>query len=79
MRSFIELMGLIAASIGALIVLAFVCLVIFAIILMGVGAYESATNPHIVQDTAQEYAQVQQNISHAQAGISVAVGNVTGG
>ena len=46
---------------------------------MGVGAYESATNPHIAQDTAQEYAQVQQNISHAQAGISGAVGNVTGG
>jgi Na+-transporting methylmalonyl-CoA/oxaloacetate decarboxylase gamma subunit len=79
MRSFIELMGLIAANISALIVLAFVCLVILAIILMGVGAYESATNPHIEQDTAQEYAQVQQNISHAQAGIAGAVGNVTGG
>jgi hypothetical protein len=79
MRSFIELMGLIAANISALIVLAFVCLVILAIILMGVGAYESATNPHIAQDTAQEYAPVQQNISHAQAGISGAVGNVTGG
>ena len=30
MRSFIELMGLIAANISALIVLAFVCLVILA-------------------------------------------------
>jgi len=79
MRSFIELMGLIAANVSALIVLAFVCLVILAIILVGVGAYESATNPHISQDTAQEYAQLQQNISHAQAGISGAVGNVTGG
>ena len=79
MKVFIELMGLIAANISALIVLAFLCLVILAVILMGVGAYESATNPHIAQDTAQEYAQVQQNISHAQAGISGAVGNVTGG
>ena len=50
-------MGLIAANISALIVLAFLCLVILAVILMGVGAYESATNPHIAQDTAQEYAQ----------------------
>ena len=79
MRSFIELMGLIAANISALIVLAFVCFVILASILMDNGCDEPATNPHIAQDTAQEYAQVQQNISHAQAGISGAVGNVTGG
>jgi len=46
---------------------------------MIVGAYESATNPHISQDTAQEYAQLQQNISNAQARISGAVNNVTGG
>ena len=72
-------MGLIAANISALIVLAFVCLMILAIILVGVGAYESATNPHISQVTAQEYTQLQQNISNAQAVISGAVANVTKG
>ena len=79
MRSLIELIGLIGVCVSALVVLAVVGLVILAIILMGVGAYESVTNPHISQDTAQEYAQLQQNISHAQAAFSVAVANVTGG
>ncbi|MGA9204901.1 MAG: hypothetical protein WB277_05335 [Methanoregula sp.] len=59
--------------------LAVIGLLVLAVVLIGVGAYESATNPHITQQTAQEYQQLQENISHARAGISGAVGNVTGG
>ncbi len=78
MRSLVEIIGLIGISVSGLVVLVAVGLLILAVILMSVGAYESATNPHISQDTAQEYAQLQSNISAGQAGISGAMANVTG-
>jgi len=77
--SLISFCGKIATGVSVLIVLAFIGLVVLAVILMGVGAYESYTNPHVQQDTAQEYTQLQSNISAGQAGISGAVANVTGG
>ncbi|MGA2161309.1 MAG: hypothetical protein ABSG28_03790 [Methanoregula sp.] len=75
--SLVSFCGKVAAGVSVLIVLAVIGLVILAVILIGVGAYESATNPHITQQTAQEYQQLQENISHAQAGISGAVATVT--
>ena len=77
MRRLFEYIGMIGFGISALIVLAFIGLVVLAVILIGVGAYELHTNPHISQDTAQEYARLQSNISNAQAGISGAMDNVT--
>ncbi len=79
MRSLTEYIGLVGIGVSGLIVLIAVGLLVLAVILMGVGAYESATNPNIGNQTAQEYAQLQSNISNAQAGISGAVANVTGG
>jgi len=76
--SLISFCGKVAAGVSVLIVLAFIGLVVLAVILIGIGAYKSATNPHITQQTAQEYQQVQENISHAQTAISGAVANVTG-
>jgi len=78
MRSLVEIIGLIGIGVSGLVVLIAVGLLVLAVILMGVGAYESASNPHISQDTAQEYQQLQSNISQAQAGISSDVTNVTG-
>ena len=78
MRSIPEYIGLVGVGVSGIIVLLAVGLLVLAVILFGVGAYESATNPHIAQDTAQEYAQLQQNISNAQARISGTVANVTG-
>ena len=61
-------MGLIAANISALIVLAFLCLVILAVILMGVGAYRSATNPHIVRTPPRNTSGTAE-FSHARANL----------
>jgi predicted negative regulator of RcsB-dependent stress response len=79
MRSLTELIGMIGIGVSALIVIIVVGLILLAVILIGIGAYESATNPHIANQTAQEYQQLEQNISAEQAAISGAVANVTGG
>jgi hypothetical protein len=76
--SLLSFCGKIAAGISILIILAFIGLIILAVICIGLGAYESYTNPHVQQDTALEYQQLQENISHAQEGIPGAVTNVTG-
>jgi predicted negative regulator of RcsB-dependent stress response len=78
MRSLVELIGMIGIGVSTLIVIIVVGLILLAVILICVGAYEQATNPHIAQQSTQEYQNLENNISHAQAAISGAVANVTG-
>jgi predicted negative regulator of RcsB-dependent stress response len=79
MRSLTELIGMIGIGVSTIIVIIVMGLILLAVILIGIGAYESATNPHIANQTAQKYQQLDQNISAGQAAISGAVVNVTGG
>ena len=51
MRSLTEYIGLVGIGVSGLIVLIAVGLLVLAVILMGVGAYESATNPNIGNQT----------------------------
>jgi hypothetical protein len=78
MRSIVEYIGLIAIGVSCLVVLVAVVLLILLIGCVALGAYESATNPNVTNDTAREYQQLQSNISTGMAGISGAVANVTG-
>ena len=71
--------GKVAVGVSIAIVLAFIALIALAVFCVGLGAVSSVTNPHVAQDTQQEYQQLQENISHAQVGISGAVQNITGG
>ncbi len=75
----VRFVTLIVLIVFALIVIAVVLFGLSAVFQMGVGAVESATNPHIPQDTMQEYALVQENLSHVQAAIYGVASNVTGG
>jgi Na+-transporting methylmalonyl-CoA/oxaloacetate decarboxylase gamma subunit len=77
--SLLSFCGKFAVWISIAIVLAFIALLILAVFCVGLGAVSSVTNPHAAQDTQQEYQQLQKNISHAQAGISGAIRNTTGG
>ena len=79
MRSLVEYLGLVGIGVSALVVLVAVVLLILLIGCVALGAYESATNPNVTNDTAREYQQLQSNISAGQAGISSATANVTGG
>ncbi|MGA2918115.1 hypothetical protein [Methanoregula sp.] len=79
MRSLVESLGLVGIGVSALVVLIAVVLLILLIGCVALGAYESATNPNVTNDTAREYQQLQSNISTGTAGISGAVRNVTGG
>jgi hypothetical protein len=79
MRSLVEYIGLVGIGVSALVVLVAVVLLILLIGCVALGAYESATNPNVTNDTAREYQQLQSNISTGTAGISGAVRNVTGG
>jgi Na+-transporting methylmalonyl-CoA/oxaloacetate decarboxylase gamma subunit len=71
--------GKVAVGASIAIVLVFIALIVLAVFCVGLGAVSSVTNPHAAQDTQQEYQQLQENISHGQAGISGAVRNTTGG
>ena len=77
--SLLSFCGKVAVGVSCLIVIAFVILILLAVFCVGLGAVSSVTNPHVAQDTQQEYQQLQENISHAQVGISGAVQNITGG
>ncbi|MGB7789470.1 hypothetical protein [Methanoregula sp.] len=79
MRSLVEYLGLVGIGVSALVVLVAVVLLILLIGCVALGAYESATNPNVTNDTAREYQQLQSNISTGTAGISGAVRNTTGG
>jgi hypothetical protein len=79
MVGFARLIVLLAIAVAVLVVLAVVIFGQSAVYQVGVRAVESATNPHIGQDTMQEYALVQENLSQIQTKISGAVTNVTGG
>jgi hypothetical protein len=79
MRSIPEYIGLVGVGVSALVVLVAVGLLVLAVILIGVGGIESATNPHTAQDTARELQNATAQINNGAAGISLAVGNVTGG
>jgi fucose permease len=75
----INFFGKIAIGVAVLIIIIALVLGALFVACFCLGAYESATNPHISLDTQQEYTQLSQNVSQAQAAISRAVGNVTGG
>ncbi len=77
--SLLSFCGKFAVWISVAIVLVFIALIALAVFCVGLGAVSSVTNPHVAQDTQQEYQQLQENISHAQVGISGAVQNITGG
>jgi hypothetical protein len=79
MVGFARLIVLLAFAVAVLVVLAVVIFGQSAVYQVGVGTIESVTNPHIAQDTMQEYALVQENFSQVQTAISGAVANVTGG
>jgi hypothetical protein len=54
--------GKVAIAVSCLIVLIFVGLLILAGICLGIGAYESATNPNATHDMQQEYQNLSQQI-----------------
>ena len=58
-----ETCGKLAAGVSVLVVLLAIGLVVLVIACMALGAYESVTNPQSSSQTAQEYQQLQQNIS----------------
>ena len=72
-RSLAEIIGLIGVSVSGLVVLVAVGLLVLAVILMGVGAYESATNPGIQNQTAQELQNASAQINTGAAHIANAV------
>ena len=77
--SLLSFCGKFAVWISVAIVLVFIALIALAVFCVGLGAVSSVTNPHATQDTKEQDQQLQENISHAQAGISGAVRNTTGG
>lgn len=77
--SLFKFCGLVAIAVSCAIVLFFVVLIVLAGICTVLGAVESATNPNAAQDAAQEYTQLQANISQAQSALSHAVQGVPAG
>jgi hypothetical protein len=71
--NFIDMCGKVAILVSCAIVLIFVVLLILGAFCVGMGAYESATNPHAGQDTQQEYQNVSEQIGNASRAIQNAV------
>jgi hypothetical protein len=67
--SLMQICGKIGAGVSVLVVLLFVALCLLAVACLIAGAYESMTNPNAANQTAQEYAALQQNISAGSAQI----------
>ena len=67
------LCGKVAITVSILIVVACIILVALTVFCMCLGAYQSYTNPASSNQTSQEYAELQQNISAGQAAIAHAV------
>jgi hypothetical protein len=61
--SLMQICGKIGAGVSVLVVLLFVALCLLVVACLIAGAYESMTNPNAANQTAQEYAALQQNIS----------------
>ncbi len=63
LSSLVKFCGWVAIAVSCAIVLAVVVLVILAGICTGLGAYDSATNPHASQQAAQEYQNVSSQLA----------------
>jgi Na+-transporting methylmalonyl-CoA/oxaloacetate decarboxylase gamma subunit len=75
--NFIDMCGKVAILVSCAIVLIFVVLLILGAFCVGMGAYESATNPHAAQDTQTEYQNVSEQINHGASQIQIQI-NKTG-
>jgi Na+-transporting methylmalonyl-CoA/oxaloacetate decarboxylase gamma subunit len=71
--TFTNLCGRLAIWVSCAIVIICVVLGLLAIFCMGMGAYESATNPHAAQDTQVAYQNVSEQIGNASRAIQNAV------
>jgi flagellar basal body-associated protein FliL len=78
MRSLAEYAGAVGVGVSSLVVLIAVVLLVLLIGCVALGAFESYSNPPATADSAKEYANLQSNISSAQAGITRAADNTTG-
>ncbi|MGA7627507.1 MAG: hypothetical protein ACLQLR_01465 [Methanoregula sp.] len=77
--SLVSFCGKVAITVSILIVIAALVLGALLVVCVGIGAYESAANPHIQQDTARDYSNVTNQIARGTTGLSGAVRNITGG
>lgn len=75
----ISFCGKFALYFACAIILLVIVIGLLAIFCLGLGAYDSYSNPHALHDEQVEYRNASQDIGTGVVGLNRAVNNVTGG